>query len=620
MAYGGVASSAQDRHQLTSLGFSLDAVLSLQIDCCDDAARIASPFRVVTMPRAPVRPFGLLLLLQLSALSACAKDSTAVADPVVPIVTAAPTVANANVIATVVVGASVFYDASRSGTTFTDPAKGGLIYTVAFTGNSAGLTSNGCFISGTPTVPGVIAAKVTATDNVGRVVSDSFSIVVFASGLLVPKLPAASLLYSDAAVPLPAHFRVNVDGVSATTTDNTPLDNPTTNAGATLGRVLFYDTRLSANDAESCASCHVQSTGFSDVPQRSVGFAGGLTNRHSIGLSNARFYKPGRFFWDERAATLEAQVLMPVQDATEMGMTLGPLVTKLSVTSYYPALFNAAFGSTAITTDRIARALAQFTRSFVSSGSRYDKAFSATGVANFASVFNAEEIAGEQLFRSVGCVACHSTVAHVADSVHNIGLDATATDLGAGGGAFKAPSLRNVAVRPRYMHDGRFTSLDQVVDFFDSGVKANPTLDARLKNANGTPRQLGLTTVQKLALVAYLKTLTDSTFLTDARFSNPFVKDTVVVSPPAPSPTNAFITIQNTAYHPPSITVAPGAVVTFTNLDNTRHSANFSSAQIVSTPIFSTGSQTVTMPATPGSYHFQCAVHGAAMSGTVIVQ
>ena len=203
----------------------------------------------------------------------------------------------------------------------------------------------------------------------------------------------------------------------------------------------------------------------------------------------------------------------------------------------------------------------------------------------------------------------------MSDSVHNIGLDAVSADTGAGAGAFKAPSLRNVAVFPRFMHDGRFTSLEQVVDFFDAGVQPNPNLDPRLRAANGTPKRLGLTAGDKTALVAFLKTLTDSTFLRAARFANPFAPASLPVTPP-----NATVTIQATAYHPSTLTVPPGTIVTWTNVDNARHSASFASPLVGATPTFSSGIQTLTMPATPGTYTYQCAVHGSAMRGTVVVQ
>lgn len=553
-----------------------------------------------------------------TVLLACSQDATGTTAAVVtPTTTSAPSLLSANVAVGVIAGSTVAYDATKGGTVFSDPALTGLAYAIAFTGPSLGLSASGGTIGGIATSPGVATATLTATDTKGRTITDQFAIVVFASGLPAPILPATPLQYTDAEVPLPAHFAASLNGISAIATDNSTSANPTTDAGATLGRVLFYDPRLSANDGTSCASCHVQSLGFGDGLAVSVGFAGAPTSRHTPSLVNARFYQRGRFFWDERAATLEAQVLGPIQNAAEMGMTLDNLVLKLITTPYYGPLFTAAFGSSTITSDRVARALAQYTRSLVSTGSRYDRAYTATGAANFATSLTAQEQAGEVLFRTAGCASCHTTVAQVSDSVHNIGLDAVVTDTGAGKGAFKAPSLRNVAVRGFYMHDGRFTTLEQVVDFFDAGVQASPNLDARLKAADGTPRRLGLTAAQKTSLVAFMNTLTDSTFLTAARFSNPFGITTVI---PPVTTTNFSVTIQGKAYHPPTLTVTPGSTVTFTNLDNTRHSATFASPLIAGTPIYSSGNRAVTMPTVAGTYSYQCLVHGAAMTGVVIVK
>lgn len=298
--------------------------------------------------------------------------------------------------------------------------------------------------------------------------------------------------------------------------DNSPIGNPVTDAGATLGRVLFYDQQLSANNHISCASCHVQAFGFADTARLSHGFAGGLTKRHSMALANARLYANGRFFWDERAGTLETQVLMPVQDLVEMGMTLPALETKLSAVSYYAPLFAAAFGSTEITSDRISRALAQFVRSLISSQSRFDT------VA--AGALTAQEREGLRLFNGQGgCSRCHVGAALAGDGAHNTGLDAAVTDSGAGRGRFKVPSLRNVAVRAPYMHDGRFTTLAQVVDHYNGGVKDNPSLDQRLRGRGASPRGLGLSASQKDAIVAYMQSLTDTTFLNAVKFSDPFV-------------------------------------------------------------------------------------------------
>jgi cytochrome c peroxidase len=337
----------------------------------------------------------------------------------------------------------------------------------------------------------------------------------------VPTLPAVLFGYSDATSPLPAWFLGNGPGGAVIAGDNTPATNPTTDAGATLGRVLFYDTRLSSTNTISCGSCHIQSLGFGDTARFSTGVAG-VSARHTMALANARFYSRGKFFWDERAATLEDQVLIPIQNPVEMGETLDGIVAKVGAASFYPALFQAAFGSSQISSSAISLALAQYVRSLVSSNSKFDKALVGAGPPNFAG-FTAQEQQGQALFTGpAGCAACHATNAQVLDNIHDTGLDSTITDIGTGNGSFKAPSLRNVGLRASFMHDGRFQTLQQVVAFYDSGVQPNPNLDRRLQNANGTPRRLNLTQPQRDALVAFLNTLTDSTYITAAKFSNPF--------------------------------------------------------------------------------------------------
>jgi len=371
-----------------------------------------------------------------------------------------------------------------------------------------------------------------------------------------PNLPAQLYKYADADIDLPLHFtnrggRRDRGGVARI--DTTPGDNPVTNTGATLGRVLFYDTRLSANDTTSCASCHIQEYGFSDPEQFSKGFDGGRTGRHSMGLANARYYGRGRFFWDERAATLEEQVLMPIQDKVEMGMTLDGLETKLAATAFYAPLFEAAFGSDRVSRDRISRALAQFVRSMVSYNSRYDQAFDGAR-PDFNRVFTAEEQLGNRLFggggggdgggrggdlrrggrgrgrgpdpgdgvRSAGCARCHGTAVQTG-RLSNNGLDRdTSDDQGAGRGRFKVPSLRNIAVTAPYMHDGRFDTLREVVEHYNSGVQPHPNLDRGLGGRNRRPRRLNLNDREIEALVAFMNALTDQTFLSDPKFSNPF--------------------------------------------------------------------------------------------------
>ena len=187
-------------------------------------------------------------------------------------------------------------------------------------------------------------------------------------------LPDTPFNYTDIAIP--THLSTNVlNGPlqnAATDNDNTPTTNLTTDDGATLGRVLFYDKNLSANQTVACASCHQQENGFSDSKVLSIGFDGGTTRRHSMGLTNAVWYDRGRFFWDERAATLEEQVLMPFQDPVEMGMTLEGVVSAVESQAFYPELFEKTFGSETVNVDRISKALSQFIRSMVSVSSKYD--------------------------------------------------------------------------------------------------------------------------------------------------------------------------------------------------------------------------------------------------------
>ena len=326
----------------------------------------------------------------------------------------------------------------------------------------------------------------------------------------VPSLPAQTAGYVQYSITnRPPQY---LNGPSAL--DNTPADNLTTNAGATLGRVLFYDKRLSHDNSTACASCHKQSKGFSDENRFSAGINGQLTGRHSPGLTNVTFYENGQMFWDERAASIEDQALMPIQSATEMGSTLNEVVGKLSQTQFYPQLFTAAFGDAAITPDRIAKSIAQFERSMISYNSKYD------AYLNGQATLTPSEQAGETLFNnSARCSACHSTTAQVGDFPHNVGLDVVSADPGAGEGRFKTPSLRNVAVRGKFMHDGRFSTLEEVVQFYSSGVQDGPLLDPRLQD----PVQLNLTQEQIDDIVAFLNTLTDNSFLTNSMFSNPFV-------------------------------------------------------------------------------------------------
>ena len=339
-------------------------------------------------------------------------------------------------------------------------------------------------------------------------------------------LPLTDFNYADVSLPN-SFFDANL-----MREDNATSVNSTRNQGATLGRVLFYDVALSKNNTISCASCHNQENSFSDPNRFSIGFEGGLTARNSMSLANARFYRNGRFFWDERASSLEEQVLMPIQDHIEMGLTLAELETKLSTRRKYKILFNRAFGDTIVTRERISRGLSQFVRSMVSYQSKFDEGLALANDPRrpFANFSNSEN-RGKEIFFSpqTNCAQCHTTAAFVGDSARNNGLDAQLTDLGVGGvtgqnndlGEFKVPSLRNIEVTAPFMHDGRFTTLEQVIEHYNSGVRNSQNLDNRLRQGNGV-RRLNLSSTDKVALKNFLLTLTDHTFLTDEKFSSPF--------------------------------------------------------------------------------------------------
>jgi cytochrome c peroxidase len=267
-----------------------------------------------------------------------------------------------------------------------------------------------------------------------------------------------------------------------------------------------------------------------------VGFSGNaFTTAHAMRLANARYFRPGSAFWDRRAASLEAQATQPVTNAIEMGFDathggIAAAVAKLQALPYYPPLFTLAFGDATITEARIQNALAQFERSMVSSNSRWDTGYTSTfnataprrGLNLDVPGLTAEENRGRALFMGgvvpgVNCAACHEppTFAVTANARSN-GLDAGETTV------FKSPSLKNVALATAFMHDGRFSTLAQVVEHYDSGVQAGPALDNRLNGPGNTPRRLNLSAADKAALVAFLGTLTDTVMVSDGKFSNPF--------------------------------------------------------------------------------------------------
>jgi cytochrome c peroxidase len=358
----------------------------------------------------------------------------------------------------------------------------------------------------------------------------------------IPFLPFTPYNYAN--IPLPIDVINNLSQM-----DNTPSDNPVTDHGATLGRVLFYDVELSANRTVSCATCHRQEFSFTDTARFSRGFNGQFTSRNSMGLIHARFQRDSTFFWDNRAASLEQQVLMPVVSAVEMGLSLDTLVARVSSKGYYGTLFQNAFGDATVTTERISKAIAQFIRSMNTFGSKYRQGVDLTKgspeTTPFAN-FTAQENLGKDLFMDItrgNCQACHTRNVMVQQGAQNIGLDLIYTDNGVGAatgrrtqnGKFSVPSLINVALTAPYMHDGRFKTLEQVIDFYSDSIKEHANLSGFLREIipgtldpnNNTcdtcpPRRPHYSPTEKAALVAFLKTLTDTVITKDVRWSNPF--------------------------------------------------------------------------------------------------
>ncbi len=330
------------------------------------------------------------------------------------------------------------------------------------------------------------------------------------------------------------------------TEDNTPNGNPITDAGATLGRVLFYDVNLSVNNTISCATCHKQEFAFGDSEVVSTGWNNETTGRHSSRLVNARFGEETNFFWDERANSLEAQTTMPIQDHVEMGFSnvsgnpgMDSLISKLEAIDYYQDLFSFVYGDFDITEAEIQDALAQFIRSIQSFDSRYDEGREQVGGnnADFPN-FTTEENLGKDLFMSnaqdggANCHTCHNAPEFDIDS--NSKNNSVITVAGDPGGIdvnnTRSPSLRDMVnpdgtLNGPLMHDGSFTSLEDVIDLYNDITvdPANTNLDNRLNGGPGNPGQeLNLTQEEKDNLLAFLLTLTGTEIYSAEQWSNPF--------------------------------------------------------------------------------------------------
>lgn len=287
--------------------------------------------------------------------------------------------------------------------------------------------------------------------------------------------------------------------------DNTPADNPITNAGATLGRVLFYDKQLSIDNKISCASCHKQQFSFDDTTILSKGVNDSLTTRNSMAIINIRFYKSGKMFWDERSATAEKQALQPIQNHLEMGLTLSLLETKVKALSYYPALFQKAFNSTIIDSVRIGKALSQFERSIVTYQSKYDS------IKQGFQSFSPSEANGEQLFLNAGaprtCAGCHTPPLFLTSTPIAGFQLIDAADKGIDNqNRFKAGTLRNIVTRKHLFHNGSILNVQTMLTA--TGANTIPSHSIRPADVQD--------------MMAFLNTLTDNTILTETKFSSPF--------------------------------------------------------------------------------------------------
>jgi cytochrome c peroxidase len=301
-----------------------------------------------------------------------------------------------------------------------------------------------------------------------------------------------------------------------------PTYNPLTVQGVALGRRLFYDKILSANNTQACASCHKQENAFADGHTKfSIGIDGIIGDRNAMPLFNLAWAKT--YFWDGRAKTLEEQALQPIENEIEMHAKLDDVLAKLNADTQYPQLFLNAFGSKLITRQNLAKAIAQFERTIISSNSYYDKWLK--GEVQLSSTDSFGKILFDDQFKG-DCTHCHTLGSTFSDfDFKNNGLDLVAVDSGKYKqtllsddiGKFKTPTLRNIALTSPYMHDGRFETLEGVLQHYNIGFHNPPNLDVNMeKGIKGR-----LTIPETKAIISFLKTLTDSSLLTNSAYSQP---------------------------------------------------------------------------------------------------
>ena len=300
---------------------------------------------------------------------------------------------------------------------------------------------------------------------------------------------------------------------------NIPSDNSLTVEGIALGKKLFSDPILSGDNTISCAHCHIPSSAFSDTSRYSLGIDFIAGDRNSMPIMNHAWNYNQLYFWDGRAFKLEGQAFGPVANPIEMHESWINAVSELQATSDYPSLFYYAFGTSVIDSVLVTKAIAQYERTLISANSKFDRYLQGSEMISL------NEMNGFEIFMSEDkgdCFHCHGDPTNplwTDNSFHNNGIDASFSDLGLGGvsgnaadnGKFKTPTLRNLIFTPPYMHDGRFSTIEDVIEHYSSGLQYSPTIDPLMKNVTNGGAQL--TNQEKLDLKAFLVTLTDSSFV-----------------------------------------------------------------------------------------------------------
>ena len=294
-------------------------------------------------------------------------------------------------------------------------------------------------------------------------------------------------------------------------------NNPLTEEGFQLGRQLFYDPILSKDNTISCASCHLQQTGFTHVDHDlSHGIEGKIGTRNSLTLQNLAWSK--NFMWDGGVNHLDVQAIAPITSGVEMDETLENVIAKLQKSEKYQNLFQKAFGNKKITGQLTLKAISQFVVSLTTANSKYDK------VIRNEEKFTPMEQKGYDLFKT-NCASCHTEPLLASNNFKNNGLpiDTTLNDFGRmkitqnpkDSLLFKVPTLRNIEFTFPYMHDGRFKTLNEVVNHYNKGIQKSKTLSKELQ------KPMKLSDNQRVEIIAFLKTLTDKEFLFNPRFNFP---------------------------------------------------------------------------------------------------